>query len=92
MVNLFTLLLAKLFDPVAVVLCGFGGAYCRLWRQIPALALISAGLSELALSAVVITYQFSAPAFGVAVLAACIWGAIGLSIGRRLRARRLPAG
>jgi hypothetical protein len=88
MIHLSILLLVKLLDPVPIIICGIGGTYCRQWWQLIALASVSAVISETFLARTIDLYKFDPLAFAVAVIAAGMWGLVGLLIGRGIRRRR----
>ena len=80
---IFAIFLAKLLDPIAIVLAIFAGVMSRAWWHIAIAAIAIAIIGEMVLSAIQFSRTFNPIVFGIAIVAAAAWEAPVFFIKRR---------
>jgi uncharacterized membrane protein YhhN len=70
------ILIAKLLDPIGIILAGIAGWFCRAWWHVALAAVIVAGLVELVLFSTQLTRMFNPVIFLIGVVASAVWTAL----------------
>lgn len=83
----FAVFLAKLLDPIVIILAIVAGVISRAWWHVAIAAFVIAAIGEMILSATQITRTFNPIFFGIGVIAAAAWAAIVFLLKRRWAAR-----
>jgi uncharacterized membrane protein YhhN len=77
------ILIAKLLDPVGIILAGIAGWFARAWWHVAIAAVLVAGLVELVFFATQITRTFNPIVFLVGVVASAVWTALAFWLKER---------
>jgi hypothetical protein len=83
--TLVAMLVARLLDPILIIVAAVLGAIVRQWWHVLAVAVVAASIQEFALFGIQLTRVFDPLSFFMGFLAAAIWAALAFWLRSRWR-------